>query len=127
MKILIIDLVNTYEYLYRRKLSKIKADVDFITKPTDIEQKLSKKHYDVLLISHNLKNSSGQEMNNKVRQLGYTGNVIIMTPGNHIKEVKECYTDITGVMSKSTNTDDFITELTGLTNTVIGDKYVPTT
>jgi response regulator of citrate/malate metabolism len=127
MKVLIIDLVNTYEYLYRRKFSQIKADLDFTSKLTDIDKKLTKKSYDLLLIGHNLKNSSGLEAYTKVRNLGYTGDVIIMSPGNNLKQIKSNYENITGVMSKITNTEDFILELNKLIEKPAGDVYVPTT
>ena len=129
MKVLVIDIGDNYEYLYRKKLNPSKFDIDFISKTSDLENKLQKYTYELLLVGHYLKKSSGKEICDKARRLGYTGNIIIMAPGNHLKQIQELYTtSITGVMNKASNTEDFTKEINKFIKKFkyMGEQNVPT-
>ena len=116
MRILIIDIDPAYEGLYRKKLAFSKFNLDFVKSIPEALKKFSKKKYDLVLIGHYLKNSSGVEACETLRAAGYQGNIIITAPGNHLKEIRACYSNICEVINKGTNADDFIKIL---------KKYVP--
>lgn len=118
MKILILDLNTDFEPVYRRKLSSLKADIDFLSCPQKkLTKYLNKRDYDLVLMTHYLKGTTGPKVFEEIRSKGYTGIIAILAPGNNIEEIKKQYKEKVFVMNKGLNASDFSTELKKLVYT----------
>ena len=103
IKLLVIDS-KSYETMYRRKLLSTKVDLSFTESANDSIENLNT--YDLVIISHLLKNGSGVDVYNKLRSLGYSGDIVIACC-NGEEMLRPSYNGISGLISKTTNSEDF--------------------
>lgn len=115
MKILVIDSNVDLEVIYRRKLKGISEAIDFSTSLSKAKSLVSKRSYDLVLLSHILKNADGIEGYNMLRASGYIGPVIITTSGREINKLKPQYNGITGLVSKSLSGKKFVDKILDIT------------
>lgn len=117
-KVLIIDIADNYELLYKSKFLRAKLDMKFISNLDHLFYSTNVFDYDVIFISHYLRNCLGIEICKWLRNIKYNRDIIILVPGNHIIEVSKFYEDIkiSGVLNKAINTRDFIIEIDKIFN-----------
>jgi len=105
-KLLVIDS-KSYETMYRRKLLTIESDIKFIeTLNEDLDKDLN--NYDLVIVSHLLRNRNGIEVYDSLRSQGYDGDIVITCcKGEDV--LRPSYNGISGIISKTTNSEDFST------------------
>lgn len=116
MRTLIIDSNDSYIPIYRHKLASITNRVDFAKDADKIIKLVTGRKYDVIFISHILKNLDGIAIIEKLEALNYTGKLIILASGNHIEEITNIYkeTAVVGIVNKGLNRSDFIKTIKNL-------------
>jgi response regulator RpfG family c-di-GMP phosphodiesterase len=103
-KVLVIDS-KSYETMYRKKLLTTKSEVELVE---DVSETIDKdlQEYDLVIVSHTLKNKDGVEVYNNLRDSGYIGDIVI-TCCKDADLLRPSYNGISGIISKITNSEDF--------------------
>lgn len=109
MKILIIDSNTDYETMYRKKLLTSSCNIDFASSLLKAKKFLSMREYDLVMVSHIFKSSSGSEICDELLKGKQKIKLLILASGNHIKEISKLYKskNISGVINKGLNAEDF--------------------
>jgi len=103
-KLLIIDSNKDYHLIYKRKLRPLKFSLTFVCSVEEALQSLKKKDFDVVILEHLLKRDFGNEVYERLRDVGYRGPVMVMT---YMKNVnRECYNGISKMVNKSISAKD---------------------
>lgn len=111
MKILIIDTNKDLEIIYKRKLKKVSKTLEFVYDIGDLHVRMKENSYDLILISHALKNCTGQEVYDIIRSCGYKGSIVIAATGRNIQKLRPQYNGIVGLVNKELNTKDFVSNI----------------
>jgi DNA-binding response OmpR family regulator len=111
VKILVIDSNKDLEVIYRRKLKTLSDEIDFTTCLKKATLYVSKRKYDLILLSHTLKKSDGIEAYNMLRLSGYSGPVIITASGREIQKLRPQYNGIKGLVNKCLNGKAFVEKI----------------
>jgi len=125
MKILVVDSNADLEVFYRRKLKSISKEVDFCLDTESAKCKINKTAYDLILVSHFLKNTQGNEVYNYIRVLGYSGPIVVVATGKDIQKLRPQYNGIKGLVNKSASDKQFALKVLEVANSD-GDHYFDT-
>lgn len=116
MKILVIDSNKDLEVIYRRKLKSISDEIDFTSCLKKISNFITKRKYDLVLLSHVLKQTDGIEVYNMLRLNGYQGPVIVTATGREINKLRPQYNGIQGLINKGLNGKEFVNKIVEIAN-----------
>ena len=107
MCLLVIDSNRQHTLLYKRKMLASFTEVDFCSSTEQALRKLRRRKYDAIILSHQLKNSSGLTAYKTLRQEGYKGDIIIAVTGQDKSDIRRSYNGISGIINKCLYEEDF--------------------
>jgi DNA-binding NarL/FixJ family response regulator len=93
--------------LYKRQLLNVSEDITFVESLNDAETALSASSYDLVITSHSLKSSSGLEISDLLKNLQFSGKLIVTYSGEQ-DQFRPMYNgNVSGMIKKVTNSQDF--------------------
>lgn len=116
MSILVLDCNKDSHWLYRRKLLPLTRDITCVDSVDSCKDEVQKREYSLVLLRHEINNSSGEQVYADLRKDGYSGKVVIVASGNGIEKIESLYSGIERVLSKATNGTDFQEEIKPILN-----------
>lgn len=122
--ILVIDSNTDYHLLVKRKLCTTKYSVLFAQDLTDARNNLELYSFNLIIISHIMKNSSGEVVMGKLRDFGYQGPILVTTSDPQSKETYE-HLSAAAVIDKCTNKEDFIKVVRSVMTTQDNESPTP--
>lgn len=106
MKFLILDPNEDFYPIYERKLEGYEGlKLIFCSAETNVKEIYTSFNPDCILINHSL--SKASNIYNYIRELGFTGDVVILSPGKEKRIKRNYYNGIAGVVDKFLNKEDF--------------------
>lgn len=114
MKVLVIDSNKDLEVIYRRKLTKLTKEVEYATTEQKVKKLLLNNQYDLVLVSHTMKNTDGKKIYKCIRDSKYTGPVVVTASGRDIEKLRSEYNGICGLINKCLSSKIFVEKLVSL-------------
>lgn len=119
--ILVIDSNTDYHLLVKRKLSNTKYSVVFAQDLNEARIKLGLYQFNLIIISHIMKNSSGHVVIDKLQEFGYEGPILVTTSDPECKCIYKDTPSAT-VIDKCTNKEDFISAVSSVISPVENEE-----
>ena len=85
MSILILDCNKDSHWLYRRKLLSLTRDITCVDSVEKCKEEIKDNDYSLVLLRHEITNSSGKQVYEDLRSSGYQGKVAIIASGNGLE------------------------------------------